>query len=124
VKHLKDSSKHKRIIFYIKVKEIKMAEEVNKQEELNEEEIKTTAQAGKIVWNDREMVSTYSNVCNIAASNDEFMFLFGTSEAWNSAQKNVLVNLKQRIIMTPSSAKKFHELLTKTIEEYDKKQQK
>lgn len=91
-------------------------------QELNEEEIKSTVQAGKIVWNDRDMTSTYSNVCNIAASADEFMFLFGTSEAWNSAQKNILVNLKQRIIMTPSSARKFHELLTRTLEEFDKKQ--
>lgn len=92
------------------------------QEELNQDEIKSTVQAGKIVWNDRNMVSTYSNVCNIAASNDEFMFLFGTSEAWNSAQKNILVNLTQRIILTPNSARKFHELLTKTLEEHDKKQ--
>lgn len=95
-------------------------EKNNDQENIDQEDIKTTAQ-GKIIWNDRNMVSTYSNVCNIAATSDEFMFLFGTSEAWNSAQKNIVVNLNQRIILTPNSARKFHELLTKTLEEHDKK---
>lgn len=95
-------------------------EKQKKASETKEEGFATTA-AGKIIWNDKEMVSTYANVCNVAASQDEIMLLFGTSEAWNSAQKNVLVNLKQRILMTPSSAKRFAELLNRTLEEYDKK---
>ena len=94
-----------------------MADQDKKVEDIKPE----TAQAGKIIWNDKEMSSTYSNVCNVAASQDEFMLLFGESEAWNSAQKDVMVKLKQRIIMTPSTAKRFAQLLNKTIEEHEKK---
>ncbi len=90
-----------------------------KNETVNNEE--TVAQPGKIIWNDREMNSSYSNVCNVAANADEFMLLFGESEAWNSAQKDVMVKLKQRVIMTPTTAKRFAALLNKTIEEHENK---
>ena len=79
------------------------------------------AGASKIIWNDSEMVSKYANVSNVATTSDEIMLLFGTSTAWNSAQKDVMVNLSDRIIMTPSAAKRFQQVLTKTLEEYEKK---
>ena len=95
----------------------KMVKKNDETKEMNE----TVNQAGKIVWNDREMNSSYSNVCNVAANADEFMLLFGESEAWNSAQKDIVVKLRQRIIMTPTTAKRFATLLNKTIEEREKK---
>ncbi|NVK17781.1 MAG: DUF3467 domain-containing protein [Methylocystaceae bacterium] len=79
------------------------------------------AVASKIIWNDSNMTSKYANVSNVATTSDEVMFLFGTSTAWNSAQKDVVVNLSDRIIMTPSAAKRFQQVLTRTLEEYEKK---
>ncbi|MBF0188208.1 MAG: DUF3467 domain-containing protein [Magnetococcales bacterium] len=74
----------------------------------------------KVVWNDEKMVSTYANVSNVATTRDEVMFLFGTSEMWNNVQDQVSVQLSNRIIMTPSAAKRFHALLTRTLEDYEK----
>ena len=79
------------------------------------------AVASKVIWNDRDMESTYANVSNVATTSDEIMMLFGTSQAWNSTQKDVLVNLSHRMIMTPSAAKRFQIVLTRTLEEYEKK---
>lgn len=79
------------------------------------------AVAGKIIWDDRNMKSEYANIANVATTSDEIMLLFGTSQAWNNAQKDVLVSLSERIIMTPATAKRFHAVLTKTLEEFEKK---
>lgn len=79
------------------------------------------AGTSKIIWNDSNMTSKYANVSNVATTSDEVMFLFGTSTAWNSAQKDVMVNLSDRIIMTPTAAKRFQKVLTKTLEDYEKK---
>jgi len=79
-------------------------------------------EGGKILWLDREMQSSYANVVNVAASADEFMLLFGTSEAWNNVQKDIKVNLSERIIMTHNTAKRLQILLNKTMEEYEKRQ--
>ncbi|WPL19562.1 hypothetical protein Thiowin_04699 [Thiorhodovibrio winogradskyi] len=75
----------------------------------------------KVVWNDKAMESSYANVVNVATSEDEFMFLFGTSEAWNNVRKEVEVKLQDRIIMTPATAKRFQLLLNKTIEDFEKR---
>lgn len=69
----------------------------------------------KIIWNDREMKSSYANVCNVAKNNDEVMLLFGTSEAWNSAQTDIRVNLSNRIIVTPATAQRLQALLNKVL---------
>lgn len=86
-----------------------------------EETVKETAVAkdgaGKIIWQDKEMKSTYSNVCNVAKNNDEIMLLFGTSEAWNEVQREVVVNLTNRIIMTPATAKRLQEILNRMFEQ-------
>ena len=79
-------------------------------------------EGGKIIWDDKEMQSSYANVVNVATTADEFMFLFGTNEAWNNAQKDVRVRLHERILMTPAAAKRLQLLLNKTMEEWEKKQ--
>lgn len=79
------------------------------------------ATGNKIIWNDREMQSSYANVSNVATTSDEVMLLFGTSQTWNSAQKDIMVKLTHRIVMTPAAARRFQALLTRSLEEYDKK---
>lgn len=100
-----------------------MSEQQDDKAQLETAEGAVPPEAGtaKIIWNDSQMTSKYANVSNVATTSDEVMFLFGTSQAWNSAQKDVLVNLSDRIILTPSAAKRFHTVLTRTLEEYEKK---
>lgn len=101
-----------------------MAEET-KGQEVQEENLQGVENpeetAGKIVWDDRSMRSEYANIANVATTSDEIMLLFGTSQAWNNAQKDVLVNLSNRIIMTPATAKRFMAVLSRTLEEFEKK---
>ncbi|WP_051677143.1 DUF3467 domain-containing protein [Maridesulfovibrio frigidus] len=96
------------------------AQEV-KAENLQGIENPEEAATGKIVWDDRTMKSEYANIANVATTNDEIMLLFGTSQAWNNAQKDVLVSLTNRIIMTPATAKRFMAVLSKTLDEFEKK---
>jgi len=74
----------------------------------------------KIIWDDREMNSSYANVCNVARNNDEVMLLFGTSEAWNSAQTDIKVKLSNRIIVTPATAQRLKQLLDNVSSEGQK----
>lgn len=74
----------------------------------------------KVNWDDGKMRSTYANVCNVAATREEVMLLFGTSQNWNNTAEEVNVELQERIIMNPFAAKRMLMLLAKTIEEFEK----
>lgn len=99
----------------------KDVKEVTEEVQVAEGAVPPDTVASKVIWNDRNMVSTYTNVSNVATTSDEIMLLFGTSQAWNSTQKEVVVDLSHRMIMTPTAAKRFQIILTRTLEEYDKK---
>lgn len=90
---------------------------VEQKNEKSESTAPAATKTGKIIWNDKEMKSSYANVCNVANNNDEVMLLFGTSEAWNSAQTDIKVNLSNRIIITPATAQRLKALLDKVVKE-------
>lgn len=74
----------------------------------------------KVNWDDAKMRSTYANVCNVAATREEVMLLFGTSQNWTNTTEEVNVELQERVIMNPFAAKRMLLLLAKTLEEYEK----
>jgi hypothetical protein len=74
----------------------------------------------KIKWDDTRMRSTYANVCNVAATREEIMLLFGTSKNWAGAAEEVAVELSDRILLNPHAAKRLVTLLAKSVEEYEK----
>jgi len=74
-----------------------------------------------IRWNDSNMRSTYANVCNVSSTREEVTLLFGTNQAWRQGQKEVAIDLTDRIIMSPFAAKRMHQLLHNVIEEYEKR---
>jgi hypothetical protein len=74
----------------------------------------------KVNWDDSKMRSTYANVCNVATTREEVMFLFGTSQNWTNSSEEVNVELQERVIMNPFAAKRLLLLLAKTIEEFEK----
>ncbi len=74
----------------------------------------------KVNWDDSKMRSTYANVCNVATTREEVMFLFGTSQNWTNSSEEVNVELQERVIMNPFDAKRLLLLLAKTIEEFEK----
>ncbi|NVM57273.1 MAG: DUF3467 domain-containing protein, partial [Desulfobacterales bacterium] len=65
----------------------------------------------KIKWDDSNMRSVYANVCNVAGTREEIVLLFGMNQAWHSGQKEVTVQLTDRIVLSPFAAKRLAVLL-------------
>ena len=96
------------------------AEKKGKQEEISGAPTQTVGQT-KIVWDDAGMRSVYANVANVAGGREEIVLLFGLNQAWHAGQKEVKVQLSDRIVMSPFAAKRLALLLINGIAEYEKK---
>jgi hypothetical protein len=75
----------------------------------------------KVRWDDSSMRSAYSNVCNVAGTREEIVLLFGMNQAWYSGQKEVTIQLADRIVMSPFVAKRLATLLNNVIKDYESK---
>ena len=73
----------------------------------------------KIKWDDSSMKSVYANVCNVAGTREEVVLLFGMNQAWHSGQKELTIQLADRIVMSPFVAKRLGILLNKVIQNYE-----
>ena len=79
----------------------------------------TTAEGTKIKWDDSNMKSAYANVCNVSSTREEVVLLFGVNQAWNRGQKEVTIQLTDRIIVSPFAAKRLSMLLGAVVKEYE-----
>lgn len=73
----------------------------------------------KIVWDDKNMRSIYSNVANVAGGREELVLLFGMNQAWHAGQEEVKVQLTERIVMSPFAAKRLSLLLNRVLADYE-----
>lgn len=96
--------------------ETKVEEQVSEAPEAKAAEGQTT-----IRWDGSNMVSSYSNVCNVSSTREEVTLLFGTNQSWHAGQKELSVELTNRIIINPFAAKRLAILLGNTIKEYEAK---
>jgi len=72
-----------------------------------------------INWDDSNMRSSYSNVCNVTGTREELVLLFGVHQAWKRDVKDVTVQLQERIILSPFAAKRLNLLLTRLLREWE-----
>ena len=79
------------------------------------------AQGTRIKWDDSAMKSSYANVCNVTSTREEVVMLFGINQAWNRGQKEVTIQLTDRIIISPYAAKRLATLLEGVVNEYEKR---
>ena len=78
--------------------------------------------APKVVWNDAKMQTTYANVVNASSTREEVSLFFGTNQTWNfRQQKEVTVELTDRIVLNPYVAKRLLALLTRIVGEHEKR---
>src|SRR5690242_15825415 len=77
------------------------------------------ATAPQIKWDDANMKSSYANVCNVASTREEVVLLFGINQAWHAGQREVTVQLTDRIILTPFAAKRLAILLGNLLREHE-----
>jgi hypothetical protein len=75
--------------------------------------------AMKIKWDDSSMKSSYANVCNVTSTREEVVMLFGMNQAWNRGQKEVTIELNNRIVISPYAAKRLSLLLGGVVKEYE-----
>jgi hypothetical protein len=75
----------------------------------------------KIKWDDSQMKSAYANVCNVTSTREEVVMLFGINQAWNRGQKEVTIQLTDRVIISPYAAKRLTMLLNGVVKEYEKR---
>jgi hypothetical protein len=73
----------------------------------------------RIRWDDSHMQSAYANVANVASTREEVVLLFGINQAWHAGQKEVGIQLTNRIILSPFAAKRLQTLLGNVITEYE-----
>lgn len=73
----------------------------------------------QVRWDDSKLKSTYANVCNVSSTREEMTLLFGTNQTWHTGQKELVVELTDRIVLNPYAAKRLSILLGNTIREYE-----
>jgi hypothetical protein len=78
------------------------------------EELKTT-----IKWDVAKMSTSYANVCNVSSTREEFTILFGINKTWNPEQRELTVDMSDRIILNPFAAKRMSLLLSNVIRQYE-----
>ncbi|MGI9332065.1 MAG: DUF3467 domain-containing protein [Gammaproteobacteria bacterium] len=80
----------------------------------------TQAGMPKVTWNDSQMTTSYANVVNAASTREEVALFFGTNQTWNLAkEREVTVQLTNRVILNPYAAKRLNMLLTGILKEYE-----
>jgi uncharacterized protein DUF3467 len=72
-----------------------------------------------IRWDDSGMRSAYANVCNVHGTREELVLLFGVNQSWNAGNKELVIQLIERIILSPFAAKRLNLLLSRVLKEYE-----
>src|SRR5687768_17534167 len=88
--------------------------------ERNPQRPTTSADPGvSIRWDDAAMKSAYANVCNVTGTREEIVLLFGVNQSWNTATRELVIQLLNRLILSPFAAKRLNLLLTRVLKEYE-----
>ena len=80
---------------------------------------KTSGGTPAIRWDDSNLRSSYSNVCNVSSTREEVVLVFGINQAWERGKSEVHVQLSDRVILSPFAAKRLAALLTSVVREYE-----
>jgi hypothetical protein len=75
----------------------------------------------KVRWDDSGMSTSYANVVNASSTREEVTLLFGTNQAWHTAQKELIVKLSDRVILSPYAAKRLSVLLSNVVNQYEQR---
>lgn len=74
----------------------------------------------KVKWNDKDLSTSYANVCNVSSTREEVTLLFGTNESGLNGEE-VSVRLTERIILSPYAAKRLAQVIGNVMAEYEKR---
>jgi hypothetical protein len=78
------------------------------------------AAAARVRYNIADLKSAYANVCNVTSTQEEVVLNFGINQEWERGQQKELeIQLKNRIILNPFVAKRLSIMLSKLCGEYE-----
>src|SRR5215510_13871184 len=86
---------------------------------MSKEAAKKPEQGMQVKWDDSNMKSSYANVCNAMSTREEVVLMFGVNQAWHSGQKEVTIQLTDRIILSPHAAKRLSVLLGNLVKQHE-----
>lgn len=89
---------------------------------LEESKVTKSEEAGprvSINWDTSNMRSTYANVCNASSTQEEVNIIFGTNKSWQSGQSELTLEITDRLILSPFTAKRLSMLLNNILKEYE-----
>ena len=84
----------------------------------------TTTQATeqpRIVWGNSNIRDVYANVTDVTGTREEIILLFGESQTGHMGQKELRVQLRERVVLSPFAAKRLAILLNSGIQDYESK---
>ena len=73
----------------------------------------------KVRWDTNKLNSSYANVCNVTSTHEEMILNFGVNQTWDRSAQEVDIQLTNRIILSPFTAKRLMALLSRLIHEYE-----
>lgn len=78
------------------------------------------ARTPAVLWNDKTMATHFANVVNVQSTREQVDLFFGINQTWNVAQnEQVVVDLTNRIVLTPFAAKRLWTVLGGVLREYE-----
>ena len=78
-------------------------------------------QTAKVNWDGSNMKTSYANVCNVSSTREEVTLLFGMNQAWHTGQKELTIQLSNRVIVSPFAAKRLVSVLNGVVAEYERR---
>src|SRR6186713_1424179 len=86
---------------------------------MSKEQLSNEQAQMQVKWDDTSMKSSYANVCNVMSTREEVVLMFGVNQAWHAGQKEVTVQLTDRIILSPHAAKRLSLLLGNLVKQHE-----
>jgi hypothetical protein len=77
--------------------------------------------AARVNWDGSNMKTSYANVCNVSSTREEVTLLFGMNQAWHTGQKELTIQLSNRVILSPYAAKRLVSVLNGVVAEYERR---
>lgn len=80
----------------------------------------TDTPAAQIRWNDEQMQTRFANVVNVQGTQEQVDLYLGTNRGLgDQGGSDVVVNLSNRVILTPLAAKRLWTVLGGVLQEHE-----
>jgi len=83
-----------------------------------QQENKAQQNAPKVKFDSSNLKSSYANVCTMNSTREEVVLNFGLNQSWERNSNEVMIELQNRVILSPFAAQRLSGMLSKLLDEY------